>query len=57
MESADLLGGNQASAHLLNFGPGNDALQIDIDGDGAGDMEISLQNATGTLHNGNFLVS
>ncbi|WP_146006582.1 calcium-binding protein [Bradyrhizobium forestalis] len=57
VDSAALLGGNQASAHLLNFGPGNDALQIDIDGDGASDMEISLLNATGALHNGNFLVS
>ncbi|MGY3038072.1 VCBS repeat-containing protein [Bradyrhizobium sp. USDA 4354] len=57
VDGADLLGGNQASAHLLNFGPGNDALQIDINGDGASDMEISLQNATGQLHNNNFLVT
>ncbi|WP_407117244.1 VCBS domain-containing protein [Bradyrhizobium sp. LMG 9283] len=56
VDSAALLGGNQASAHLQNFDPGNDALQIDIDGDGASDMEISLLNATGALHNGNFLV-
>lgn len=54
---ATLLGSNQASAHLQNIGPGNDYLQIDIDGDGASDMDVSLQNATGTLHNGNFLVS
>ncbi|MCS3765091.1 VCBS domain-containing protein [Bradyrhizobium centrosematis] len=52
-----LLGGNQASAHLQNFGPGNDYLQIDIDGDGTSDMDVNLQNASGTLHNGNFLVS
>ncbi|KYG21639.1 hypothetical protein SE92_16370 [Bradyrhizobium sp. AT1] len=54
---AELLGGNQASAHLQNVGPGNDYLQIDIDGDGTSDMDVSLQNATGTLHNGNFLLA
>ncbi|MCJ9700535.1 beta strand repeat-containing protein, partial [Bradyrhizobium sp. SHOUNA76] len=54
---ATLLGGNQASAHLQNIGPGNDYLQIDIDGDGASDMDVSLQNATGTLHNGSFLIT
>ncbi|WP_409411063.1 M10 family metallopeptidase C-terminal domain-containing protein [Bradyrhizobium sp. WBAH10] len=55
VDSAALLGGNQASAHLQNVGAGSDYLQIDIDGDGASDMEISLLNATGALHNGNFL--
>jgi Ca2+-binding RTX toxin-like protein len=53
----DLLGGNQASAHLLSNGPGNDLLQIDTDGNGTSDMEISLQNLTGTLHNSSFLLS
>ncbi|SDJ01426.1 VCBS repeat-containing protein [Bradyrhizobium sp. Rc2d] len=57
VDSAALLGANQASAHLQSFGPGNDYLQIDIDGDGASDMDVSLQNATGTLHNGNFLIT
>ncbi|PSO16455.1 hypothetical protein C7G42_23290 [Bradyrhizobium sp. MOS003] len=57
VENAGLLGANQASAHLQNSGPGNDYLQIDIDGDGTSDMDVSLQNATGTLHNGNFLLS
>ena len=37
----------QASAHLQNFVPGNDVLQIDTNGDGTGDMDISLQNYTG----------
>jgi hypothetical protein len=55
--SGAMLGGNQASAQLLNIAPGNDDLQIDIDGDGTSDMEISMQNVTGTLHNGNFLVA
>ncbi|WP_298241353.1 VCBS domain-containing protein [uncultured Bradyrhizobium sp.] len=57
VDGAALLGGNQASAHLQNFGPGNDYLQIDIDGDGTSDMDVSLQNASGTLHNGNFLLT
>ncbi|SFN60836.1 VCBS repeat-containing protein [Bradyrhizobium sp. Rc3b] len=57
VENAALLGGNHASAHLQNFGPGNDYLQIDIDGDGTSDMDVSLQNASGTLHNSNFLLS
>lgn len=57
VDSAALLGANQASAHLQNFGPGNDYLQIDIDGDGASDMDVSLQDATGTLHNSNFLLT
>ncbi|QOZ75397.1 hypothetical protein XH83_08055 [Bradyrhizobium sp. CCBAU 53351] len=57
VDGAALLGGNQASAHLQSFGPGNDYLQIDIDGDGTSDMDVNLQNASGTLHNGNFLVS
>ncbi|RZN13007.1 hypothetical protein CWO91_01215, partial [Bradyrhizobium genosp. SA-3] len=57
VDSAALLGANQASAHLQSFGPGNDYLQIDIDGDGASDMDVSLQNATGTLHNGSFLIT
>ncbi len=55
VDAAPLLGGNQASAHLQNSGPGNDYLQIDIDGDGTSDMDVSLLNASGTLHNGNFL--
>lgn len=57
VDSAELLGGNHASAHLQSSGPGNDYLQIDLDGDGTSDMDVSLQNATGTLHNGNFLLS
>jgi Ca2+-binding RTX toxin-like protein len=57
VDGAALLGSDQASAHLQNVGPGNDYLQIDIDGDGTSDMDISLQNATGTLHNGNFLMT
>ncbi|MEY9430974.1 Ca2+-binding RTX toxin-like protein [Bradyrhizobium ottawaense] len=57
VENAALLGANQASAHLQNSGPGNDYLQIDIDGDGTSDMDVSLQNVTGTLHNGNFLLA
>ncbi|TQF32037.1 VCBS domain-containing protein [Bradyrhizobium sp. UNPA324] len=57
VDGAPLLGGNQASAHLQNFGPGNDYLQIDIDGDGTSDMDVSLQNAGGTLHNSNFLIA
>jgi Ca2+-binding RTX toxin-like protein len=52
-----LLGGNQASAHVVNNGPGNDQLQIDVDGNGISDMEVSLQNVAGTLHNGSFLLS
>ncbi|MGL9621324.1 VCBS domain-containing protein [Bradyrhizobium sp. U531] len=55
VDGATLLGGNQASAHLQNIGPGNDYLQIDIDGDGTSDMDVSLLNASGALHNGNFL--
>lgn len=57
VDGPTLLGSNQASAILQNFGSGNDALQVDIDGDGASDMEISLLNANGALHNSNFLVS
>ncbi|MHC4050467.1 VCBS domain-containing protein [Bradyrhizobium sp. 25ACV] len=57
VENAALLGANQASAHLQNSGSGNDYLQIDIDGDGTSDMDVSLQNVTGTLHNGNFLLA
>jgi VCBS repeat-containing protein len=57
VDGAPLLGGNQASAHLQNIGPGNDYLQIDIDGDGTSDMDVSLQNASGTLHNSNFLIA
>src|SRR2546423_8034661 len=52
-----LLGGNQASAHVVNNGPGNDQLQIDVDGNGISDMEVSLQNVAGTLHNTSFLPS
>jgi hypothetical protein len=52
-----LLGGDQASAHVVNNGPGNDLLEIDIDGNGVSDMNVSLQNMTGTLHNGSFLLS
>ena len=50
-------GPGQASAHLQSNGPGNDYLQIDTNGDGQSDMDISLQNFTGTLHNGNFLLT
>ncbi|WP_126260571.1 hypothetical protein [Bradyrhizobium sp. LVM 105] len=50
-------GGNEASAHLQNFGPGNDHLQIDIDADGTSHMDESPKNASGTLHNGSFLVA
>jgi Ca2+-binding RTX toxin-like protein len=52
----DLLGGNQASARLQSNGPGNDLLQIDTDGNGTTDMEVSLQNLAGTLHTSNFLL-
>jgi hypothetical protein len=47
----------QASAYLQNNGPGNDILRVDTDGDGASDMDISLQNFTGTPHNNNFLLT
>lgn len=52
-------GSGQASAHLLNNGPGANVLQIDIDGDGtmtSADMEIGLNNLNGTLSNSNFLL-
>ncbi|MCA1476157.1 tandem-95 repeat protein [Bradyrhizobium sp. NBAIM08] len=52
----DLLGNGQASAHVLNSGPGADMLQVDTDGDGAFDMEVSLTNSTGPLQNDNFLI-
>jgi hypothetical protein len=45
----------QALAHLQNFGPGGDLLQIDTNGDGL--MDIGLQNFTGTLNTSNFLLS
>jgi len=48
------------SAHLQNNGPGNDVLQIDVNGDGvmdSADMEINLVNLNGTLHNANFLLA
>lgn len=47
-----------ASAHLESFGPGNDLLQIDIDGDGlmtSNDMAINPTNLAGSLSNFNFL--
>jgi hypothetical protein len=47
----------QASAHLEDYGAGNGMLQIDTNGDGLSDMDISLQNFTGTLTNSNFLLS
>lgn len=52
-------GNGHASVVLQNFGPGNDQLQIDINGDGtidSSDMVISLNNMTGTLHSSNFLL-
>jgi hypothetical protein len=47
----------QASAYLQNNGPGNDILHVDTNGDGTSDMDISLQNFTGTLQNNNFLLT
>ncbi|MBR1282877.1 hypothetical protein JQ597_12585 [Bradyrhizobium sp. AUGA SZCCT0177] len=55
VDSGAFVGGNQASARLQNFGPDNDLLQIDANGDGTADMDISLQNYTGTLNNNHFL--
>jgi VCBS repeat-containing protein len=49
-----------ASAVLQNFGPGNDVLNIDIDGNGvmdSADMVVNLTNLTGTLHASNFLLA
>jgi Ca2+-binding RTX toxin-like protein len=57
VDSAAFLGGGHASAHLQDFGGGNNLVQIDTNGDGTSDMDISLQNFTGTLHNGNFLLT
>ena len=54
VDGGSLLGSDQASARLQNFGPGNDQLQIDVDGDGLSDMDISLQNLQGTLDNSSF---
>ena len=53
-------GEGQASARLANQSPGHDVLQIDLNGDGtigAGDMEVTLMNLTGTLQNSSFLLS
>lgn len=53
-------GAGHASATLQNVGPGNDMLNIDIDGDGvmtAADMVVNLTNLTGTLHSSNFLLA
>ena len=52
-----LMGAGQASAHLQSNGPGNDYLQVDTNGDGQSDMDISLLNLNGTLHNSNFLLT
>jgi hypothetical protein len=49
-----------ASAVLQNFGPGNDVLNIDINGDGvmdSSDMVVNLTNLQGTLQASNFLLS
>jgi hypothetical protein len=49
----------QASAHLQNVSPGNDLLQIDINGDGvmnANDIEVHLTSLAGTLSNSNFVL-
>jgi hypothetical protein len=46
-----------ASAVLQNFGPGNDVLNIDINGDGvmdSADMVVNLTNLQGTLNRSNF---
>ncbi|MBR1300813.1 M10 family metallopeptidase C-terminal domain-containing protein [Bradyrhizobium sp. AUGA SZCCT0042] len=51
VDSGAFVSGSQASARLQNFGPDNDLLQIDTNGDGTADMDISLQNYTGTLNN------
>ena len=48
-----------AQARYLTSTPGNDMLQIDLDGDGvmgAGDMEIGVASYTGNLSNSNFLL-
>ena len=53
-------GAGHASAVLQNFGPGNDVLNIDINGDGvmdSADMVVNLTNLTGTLHSSNFLLA
>ncbi|SDK25260.1 MULTISPECIES: VCBS domain-containing protein [Bradyrhizobium] len=53
-------GAGHASAVLQNVGPGNDVLNIDINGDGvmtSADMVVNLTNLTGTLHNSNFLLA
>jgi len=53
-------GGNHASAVLQNIGPGNDVLNIDINGDGvmdSADMVVNLTNLNGTLHSSNFLLA
>jgi hypothetical protein len=53
-------GAGHASATLQNVGPGNDVLNIDIDGNGvmdSADMVISLTNLQGTLHSSNFLLA
>ncbi|SDM85099.1 VCBS domain-containing protein [Afipia sp. GAS231] len=53
-------GAGHASAVLQNFGPGNDVLNIDINGDGvmdSADMVVNLANLTGTLHSSNFLLA
>jgi hypothetical protein len=60
VDAGNFAGSGQASAHLQNLAPGDDLLQIDIDGDGqmtSNDMDISLTNLTGTLHNSNFLLT
>jgi Ca2+-binding RTX toxin-like protein len=52
-------GGDNSEAILTNIG-GVDILQIDVDGDGvmtASDMEIQLNNWSGTLSNATFLVN
>ncbi len=54
------IGGGQTSAHLVNNGPGNDTLEIDINGEGtinAADMVVNLTNLTETLHTANFLLT
>ncbi|MBR1143698.1 tandem-95 repeat protein [Bradyrhizobium sp. AUGA SZCCT0431] len=53
----DLLDNGQASARLQDFGSGNGLVQIDTNGDGTSDMDINLQNFTGTLNNNHFLLT
>jgi T5SS/PEP-CTERM-associated repeat protein len=56
VDTAAFLGNEHSSAHLEING-GTTLLQIDVNGDGAADMEMQLIGLNGDLHNQNFVLA